>query len=93
MKVFLKGLVKVMLKAISESESYQFTFSTVQPHQSSVITHPTKTNPMSNKFILLSRDMVDRCNAVGVRIYVDAVINHMCGDGGSGENAVLSIIK
>ena len=23
--------------------------------------------------------MVDRCNAAGVRIYVDAVINHMCG--------------
>ena len=23
--------------------------------------------------------MIDRCNAVGVRIYVDAVINHMCG--------------
>lgn len=23
------------------------------------------------------RDMVERCNAVGVRIYVDAVINHM----------------
>ena len=29
--------------------------------------------------------MVNRCNAVGVRIYVDAVINHMCGaDAGSG---------
>ena len=24
-------------------------------------------------------DMVERCNAVGVRIYVDAVINHMAG--------------
>ena len=23
--------------------------------------------------------MVERCNAVGVRIYVDAVINHMAG--------------
>uniref|UniRef100_A0A8C6GEU9 Alpha-amylase n=1 Tax=Mus spicilegus TaxID=10103 RepID=A0A8C6GEU9_MUSSI len=27
------------------------------------------------------RDMVNRCNNVGVRIYVDAVINHMCGVG------------
>ncbi|XP_054836048.1 pancreatic alpha-amylase-like isoform X2 [Eublepharis macularius] len=31
------------------------------------------------------RDMVTRCNNVGVRIYVDAVINHMCSSGaGSG---------
>jgi len=29
-------------------------------------------------------NMVDRCNAVGVHIYADTVINHMCGDGGSG---------
>ena len=28
--------------------------------------------------------MVSRCKAVGVNIYVDAVINHMCGAGGSG---------
>ncbi|XP_064194734.1 pancreatic alpha-amylase isoform X1 [Anguilla rostrata] len=28
------------------------------------------------------RDMVTRCNNVGVNIYVDAVINHMCGAGG-----------
>nr|XP_020037790.1 pancreatic alpha-amylase-like isoform X2 [Castor canadensis] len=26
------------------------------------------------------KDMVTRCNNVGVRIYVDAVINHMCAD-------------
>jgi len=39
-------------------------------------------------------DMVHRCNAVGVRIYVDAVVNHMSGmgrsgtgDGGSSYNA------
>ena len=25
-------------------------------------------------------DMVQRCNNVGVRIYVDAVVNHMCGN-------------
>ncbi|XP_053101975.1 pancreatic alpha-amylase-like isoform X2 [Hemicordylus capensis] len=31
------------------------------------------------------RDMVTRCNNVGVHIYVDAVVNHMCGSGaGSG---------
>merc|ERR1719209_648596 len=29
-------------------------------------------------------DMVNRCNAVGVRVIVDAVINHMTGSGGSG---------
>merc|ERR1711970_1078597 len=28
--------------------------------------------------------MVKRCKTVGVNIYVDAVINHMCGAGGSG---------
>ncbi|KAJ8392594.1 hypothetical protein AAFF_G00074720 [Aldrovandia affinis] len=28
------------------------------------------------------RDMITRCNAVGVNIYVDAVINHMCSAGG-----------
>uniref|UniRef100_A0A3P9DDD1 Alpha-amylase n=1 Tax=Maylandia zebra TaxID=106582 RepID=A0A3P9DDD1_9CICH len=28
------------------------------------------------------RDMITRCNKVGVNIYVDAVINHMCGSGG-----------
>ena len=30
------------------------------------------------------KDMVQRCNAVGVRIYVDVVVNHMTG-GGSGQ--------
>ncbi|KAK7944770.1 hypothetical protein WMY93_000498 [Mugilogobius chulae] len=28
------------------------------------------------------RDMVTRCNNVGVNIYVDVVFNHMCGSGG-----------
>ncbi|XP_012678181.2 alpha-amylase-like [Clupea harengus] len=28
------------------------------------------------------QDMITRCNNVGVNIYVDAVINHMCGSGG-----------
>ncbi|XP_076306624.1 pancreatic alpha-amylase 2a5-like [Tachypleus tridentatus] len=31
------------------------------------------------------RDMVRRCNDVGVRIYVDAVINHMTGNIGAGH--------
>lgn len=40
--------------------------------------------PLSYKLITRSgnekefADMVRRCNAVGVRIYVDAIINHMC---------------
>ena len=38
--------------------------------------------------------MIDRCNAVGVRIYADAVINHMCGEQGWGKsNRTLSFLK
>ncbi|XP_059839656.1 pancreatic alpha-amylase-like [Hypanus sabinus] len=34
------------------------------------------------------RDMVTRCNNVGVRIYADVVINHMCGaSGGTGKHS------
>ncbi|XP_069795542.1 pancreatic alpha-amylase-like isoform X2 [Narcine bancroftii] len=34
------------------------------------------------------RDMVTRCNNVGVQIYADVVINHMCGaSGGSGTHS------
>ncbi|KAG9343614.1 hypothetical protein JZ751_013784, partial [Albula glossodonta] len=34
------------------------------------------------------RDMITRCNNVGVNIYVDAVINHMCGaSGGEGKHS------
>ncbi|TAA47508.1 starch-binding protein [Corallincola spongiicola] len=29
-------------------------------------------------------DMINRCSAVGVEIYVDAVVNHMAGGGGTG---------
>jgi len=29
--------------------------------------------------------MVTRCNNVGVRIFVDVVVNHMCGGGGKGQ--------
>jgi len=35
------------------------------------------------------RDMVTRCNAVGVRIYVDAVINHMSATSGVGSGGSL----
>lgn len=31
------------------------------------------------------KSMVQRCNAAGVRIYVDVVINHMTGSGGTGQ--------
>ena len=34
--------------------------------------------------------MVDRCKAAGVNIFVDAVINHMSGRGGSGEGDEIS---
>lgn len=46
--------------------------------------------PVSYKLISRSgneqefRDMVSRCNAVGVRIYVDAIINHMGASAGTG---------
>jgi alpha-amylase len=33
------------------------------------------------------RDMVNRCNAVGIRIYVDAIINHMAGIGRKGNGS------
>ncbi|XP_028613084.1 pancreatic alpha-amylase-like isoform X2 [Grammomys surdaster] len=34
------------------------------------------------------KDMVTRCNNVGVRIYVDAIINHMCSSaGGAGTSS------
>jgi alpha-amylase len=32
------------------------------------------------------KDMVKRCNAVGVRIYVDALINHMAAGVGVGSD-------
>jgi alpha-amylase len=34
-------------------------------------------------------DMVNRCNAVGVGIYVDAVINHMTAGSGTGSNGTV----
>lgn len=52
----------------------------------------TRYQPVS--YVLESRggtrtqfiDMVNRCNAVGVKIYADAVINHMANGSGTGSN-------
>lgn len=52
----------------------------------------TRYQPVS--YVLESRggtraqfiNMVDRCNAVGVKIYADAVINHMAAGSGTGNN-------
>uniref|UniRef100_A0A8D0YGF8 alpha-amylase n=1 Tax=Sus scrofa TaxID=9823 RepID=A0A8D0YGF8_PIG len=62
------------------------------PNENIVVTNPSRPwweryQPVSYKLCTRSgnenefRDMVTRCNNVGVRIYVDAVINHMCGSG------------
>nr|XP_027798927.1 pancreatic alpha-amylase isoform X2 [Marmota flaviventris] len=63
------------------------------PNENIVVNNPSRPwweryQPISYKICTRSgnedefRDMVSRCNNVGVRIYVDAVINHMCGEGG-----------
>nr|XP_056723555.1 pancreatic alpha-amylase-like [Euleptes europaea] len=60
------------------------------PNENLIVTSPMRPwweryQPISYKLCSRSgnesefRDMVNRCNAVGVHIYVDAVINHMCG--------------
>ncbi|KFO26899.1 Pancreatic alpha-amylase [Fukomys damarensis] len=62
------------------------------PNENVVINNPYRPwweryQPVSYKLCTRSgnegefKDMVTRCNNVGVRIYVDAVINHMCGSG------------
>ncbi|KFO26901.1 Pancreatic alpha-amylase [Fukomys damarensis] len=62
------------------------------PNENVVINNPYRPwweryQPVSYKLCTRSgnedefTDMVARCNNVGVRIYVDAVINHMCGSG------------
>ncbi|KAM7318029.1 hypothetical protein ACRRTK_022766 [Alexandromys fortis] len=62
------------------------------PNENLVVNNPSRPwweryQPISYKICSRSgnedefRDMVTRCNNVGVRIYVDAVINHMCGEG------------
>lgn len=70
------------------------------PNENIIINNPFRPwweryQPVSYKICSRSgnedefRDMVTRCNNVGVRIYVDAVINHMCGSGNSaGTNGV-----
>ncbi|KAM4642679.1 pancreatic alpha-amylase-like [Discoglossus pictus] len=69
------------------------------PNENLIITSPNRPwweryQPISYKLCSRSgsdqqfRDMVNRCNNVGVHIYVDAIINHMCGSGGgSGTHA------
>ncbi|KAM6219043.1 alpha-amylase 1B isoform 3-T3 [Rhynchocyon petersi] len=69
------------------------------PNENIVIHNPSRPwweryQPISYKLCTRSgneddfRDMVTRCNNVGVRIYVDAVINHMCGSGaGAGTSS------
>ncbi|KAJ7401465.1 pancreatic alpha-amylase [Pitangus sulphuratus] len=69
------------------------------PNENIVVTNPNRPwweryQPVSYRLCTRSgnedefRDMVTRCNNVGVRIYVDAVVNHMCGAaGGSGTHS------
>uniref|UniRef100_A0A8C5JQN3 alpha-amylase n=1 Tax=Junco hyemalis TaxID=40217 RepID=A0A8C5JQN3_JUNHY len=69
------------------------------PNENVIITDPRQPwweryQPVSYKLCTRSgnetefRDMVTRCNNVGVHIYVDAVINHMCGaNAGAGDHA------
>ncbi|XP_072500261.1 alpha-amylase 1B-like isoform X2 [Notamacropus eugenii] len=60
------------------------------PTENAVINNPQRPwweryQPISYKICSRSgnehefREMVKRCNSVGVNIYVDAVVNHMCG--------------
>ncbi|NWS98905.1 AMY1 amylase, partial [Mionectes macconnelli] len=69
------------------------------PNENVIVTDPKQPwweryQPVSYKLYTRSgnetefRDMVTRCNNVGVYIYVDAVINHMCGaNAGAGNHA------
>ncbi|XP_041095413.1 pancreatic alpha-amylase-like [Polyodon spathula] len=69
------------------------------PSESVVLTNPFRPwweryQPISYNLCSRSgtanelQDMVTRCNNVGVRIYADVVINHMCGSGaGSGTHS------
>ncbi|XP_074858422.1 pancreatic alpha-amylase-like [Carettochelys insculpta] len=69
------------------------------PNENIIITNPWRPwweryQPISYNLCTRSgyddefKDMVTRCNNVGVHIYVDAVINHMCGSGvGSGNSS------
>ncbi len=66
------------------------------PNEHALVDNPFRPwwqryQPVSYKLVSRSgneqqfRDMVSRCNAVGVRIYVDAIINHMSASGGQGS--------
>uniref|UniRef100_A0A8C8VE99 alpha-amylase n=1 Tax=Pelusios castaneus TaxID=367368 RepID=A0A8C8VE99_9SAUR len=67
------------------------------PNENIIITNPWRPwweryQPISYKLGTRSGneneliDMVTRCNNAGVHIYVDAVVNHMCGSGGGSGN-------
>jgi len=66
------------------------------PNEHALVNNPFRPwwqryQPVSYKLVSRSgneqqfRDMVSRCNAVGVRIYVDAIINHMSASSGPGS--------
>ncbi|KAM9325168.1 pancreatic alpha-amylase-like [Gastrophryne carolinensis] len=68
------------------------------PNENVIIKNPNRPwweryQPISYKICTRSgneqqfKDMVTRCNNVGVYIYVDAVINHMCASGIGKENS------
>ncbi|PIO33421.1 hypothetical protein AB205_0138020, partial [Aquarana catesbeiana] len=69
------------------------------PNENVIVSNPWRPwyeryQPISYKLCTRSgneqqfRDMVSRCNNVGVYIYVDAIINHMCGSGmGAGTHS------
>ncbi|XP_055958799.1 alpha-amylase [Patella vulgata] len=65
------------------------------PNENRVVTNPNRPwweryQPVSYKLVTRSgnedqlKDMIQRCNKAGVRIYADAVVNHMTGAGGTG---------
>ncbi|ESO93547.1 hypothetical protein LOTGIDRAFT_178520 [Lottia gigantea] len=65
------------------------------PNENRIVTNPNRPwweryQPVSYELVTRSgneqdfKNMVERCNNVGVRIYADAVVNHMTGVGGTG---------
>ena len=90
---YKKILVYFLYQFLSILGPYGFGGVQVSPPtEHAVIWHPRRPwweryQPVSYKMISRSgndaqfRDMVARCNKVGVRIYADAVINHMAIEG------------
>uniref|UniRef100_A0A8C5Q3L3 Alpha-amylase n=1 Tax=Leptobrachium leishanense TaxID=445787 RepID=A0A8C5Q3L3_9ANUR len=93
-KLFAKGLVNIKDgPEVQHTYHKMNTASVSPPNENLIISNPYRPwyeryQPISYKLCTRSgneeqfRDMVTRCNNVGVNIYVDAVINHMCGSGG-----------